>query len=99
MARGEKWARRCDTGCETFPDDMEFKRCPICGEVTERFSNGRPIDMEEAMSIKNHATFEKIYEKHCKMLGQPYEGDELPAGPDEAYYDDAWPDNKPRTAQ
>lgn len=88
------WARRCDVGCETWPDDSDFKRCPVCGEKTDRFSNGRPLDMDEAQAIKRAREFEHFYARWCKDQDQPVEGD-LPSGPDEAKYDDAWPDNKP----
>lgn len=90
-------ARRCDVGCETWPDDPQFKRCPLCGGKTERFSNGEPLEMDEALKIKRQQEFEAYYAIHCRNLGQPVDGD-LPAGPDEARFDDLTPEQPPPKA-
>lgn len=52
------WGRRCDNGCESWPDDKRYKRCPSCGEPATRFSNLQPLDKLEAL----YAEFEAYYE-------------------------------------
>ena len=76
-------ARRCSMGCETFPDDVAFRHCPICGELTDRISNGIPIEQEEAERLVLHALFEEFYEKWCLERGQPFDGP-LPEKPGRA---------------
>lgn len=68
------WGRRCDLGCESWPDDAEYKVCPICSCEAPRFSNLRPLDKKEAAKAKARIEFEVFYEKHCEELGQPVEG-------------------------
>lgn len=53
------WGRRCDMGCESWPDDKKYEKCPVCGQETTRFSNLRPLDNSEAA----HAAFEAYYAK------------------------------------
>lgn len=64
------WGRRCDLGCESWPDDDRYVNCPVCGEPTTRFSNLRPLSPSEA----NHAEFEAHYIEHCLTLRQPVDG-------------------------
>jgi hypothetical protein len=66
--------RRCDTGCESWPPDSEFVRCPQCGEPTTVYNNLQPLDLDEAISIKRHLDFEAKYERHCEALGQGVDG-------------------------
>ena len=66
--------RRCSIGCETWPDEAVYARCPVCGEETTRYKRVTPLDADEARSILLHAEFEKYYEKRCKSLGIPVEG-------------------------
>lgn len=68
------WGRRCDIGCESWPDDTAYKECPICGMETTRFSNLIPLDEAEAKAAKARVEFEAYYEKHCEDLGQEVEG-------------------------
>lgn len=68
------WGRRCDNGCESWPDNEEFKVCPKCDEETKRFSNLQPLDLDEARSIKAHIDFDAYYERRCARLGVPVEG-------------------------
>lgn len=49
--------RRCEAGCESWPDDPRYKVCPICGEATKRYRNLSPLDKSEAL----HAEFEAFY--------------------------------------
>lgn len=52
------WGRRCDLGCESWPDDKRYDKCPSCGRETTRYSNLRPLDKLEAL----FAEFEAFYE-------------------------------------
>lgn len=61
-------------GCESWPDQILYQRCPICGEETQRFSNGRPLPDDEAELKLSHIEFEKHYERHCALRGQPLDG-------------------------
>jgi hypothetical protein len=54
------WGRRCDFGCESWPDDDHYKTCPSCGKETTRYSNLRPLDRTEALI----AEFEAFYEDY-----------------------------------
>ena len=76
MASGEaadqpvrRFGRRCAIGCESWPDEDDYKTCPICGEVTTRYNNLLPLDSEEAASVANHARFEEFYENWCEKRG------------------------------
>lgn len=51
------WGRRCEMGCETWPDDKRYKKCPLCGEDAERYSNLKPLSKLEALK----AEFEAFY--------------------------------------
>lgn len=51
------WGRRCEMGCESWPDDKRYKKCPICGEKALRYNNISPLTEEEAA----HAVFEHFY--------------------------------------
>lgn len=66
--------RRCDIGCETWPDQMLYQRCLHCGEMTRRVSNAQPLPVEEALSMLLHEEFESYYEHYCYLRGQPAEG-------------------------
>lgn len=68
------WGRRCDIGCESWPDDLAYKECPICGQETTRFSNLIPLDKIEAEDAMKRIAFEAYYEKHCEDLDQSVEG-------------------------
>ena len=70
MANG----RRCDIGCESWPDKPLFSKCPICGLPTECFDNLEPLDMDEALRIKARAEFDLYYARRCEKLGIPVEG-------------------------
>jgi hypothetical protein len=66
--------RRCDIGCESWPDDERFKFCPICDEPTTVYNNVDPLDEDEAQSILRHSEFERYYEEHCRERGIDVEG-------------------------
>jgi hypothetical protein len=66
--------RRCALGCESWPDEAIYSRCPVCGQPTERVSNLEPLSDEDARSILLHAEFEKYYEKYCGIKNQPVNG-------------------------
>lgn len=67
------WGRRCDFGCESWPDHDDYATCPACGEETTRYSNLKPLDADVARSLKLELDFESYYEEHCKQLGMPVE--------------------------
>lgn len=62
--------RRCDMGCETWPDEDDYKECPQCGEQTRRCRGVRPLSSEEAQSRKAHLDFEALYEVHAAEVGE-----------------------------
>ena len=66
--------RRCDLGCESWPDEALYTRCPRCGNPTERFTNLSPLDSDEAASILSHIEFDRYYERRCARLGIPVNG-------------------------
>lgn len=68
------WGRRCDLGCESWPDDDEYGTCPICDEPTTRFSNLRPLDADDAQSILAHRDFNDFYAAYCSARGQTVDG-------------------------
>jgi hypothetical protein len=89
--------RRCELGCESWPNKDLYKRCPECGQPTEVYRNLDPIDDEEAESRLLHAQFVLFYTKWCKMKGYSAEDDStLPADPEiDAKYDMLYPEGKP----
>lgn len=66
--------RRCDIGCESWPNQELYARCPICGEATKVYTNLRPLSEKEAASILSHKEFEVYYERYCALKGQSVEG-------------------------
>lgn len=77
--------RRCTIGCETWPDEPLYVKCPICGEQTERYRDMEPLDSAEARAIRmqeqskdavdpNVAAFEKFYARRCRARGIPVDG-------------------------
>ena len=74
MAQREKRGRRCDNGCESWPDDDQYNICPVCQEETSKYSNLIPLDPEEAVEIAVRASFERYYEKHCRKRGYGADG-------------------------
>lgn len=66
--------RRCDLGCETWPDEPLYAKCLECGEPTTRYRNVHPIDHEEAQSRLLHQQFEMYYERYCAQRGVPADG-------------------------
>lgn len=68
------WGRRCDLGCESWPDELIYQKCPECGGPTTRFRNLHPMDNDEARSVLRHKTFERYYEDHCARRGQAVDG-------------------------
>lgn len=54
--------RRCELGCETWPDDNRYNKCPTCGEDTTRYKGVTPLEQDEA----NHAEFLAFYEEWDK---------------------------------
>jgi hypothetical protein len=74
----DTWGRRCEIGCEDWPDTLEYRICPRCDGETTRFSNLRPLSAEDARSIKSHIEFNAYYEQRCTRLKIPVSGP-LPA--------------------
>jgi hypothetical protein len=70
-SRGRRSGRRCALGCESWPDESDYARCPQCGEPTSRYSDLYPLSSEEARSKKLHIEFERFYEARCERLGTP----------------------------
>lgn len=70
MARG----RRCDLGCESWPDERQYERCPACGEKTTVFTNLTVLSKEAAQSFVNNAAFEAFYEARCIERGIATDG-------------------------
>ena len=68
------WGRRCEIGCESWPDKEEFKKCLRCGEPTTRYSNLNPLPLDEAMSLLSQARFNAYYAKRCAKLKIPPAG-------------------------
>jgi len=66
--------RRCDVGCESWPDEAIYSTCPICGEPTTRYSNLQILPADEAESILLHQQFQRYYERHCAAAGVPVDG-------------------------
>lgn len=71
----EPVGRRCEMGCETWPDKALYAHCLRCGEPTRRV-RGRvtPLSDEEAESILKAVAFERYYERWCAARRQPVEG-------------------------
>lgn len=68
------WGRRCEIGCESWPDEAIYDPCPTCGQKTTRYRNLTPLPADEARSILLHEQFERYYERRCHRLGIPVEG-------------------------
>ncbi len=79
---GPRPGRRCDLGCESWPDELIYQKCPVCGEPTARYTNLNPVDPDEARSVIRHKAFERFYEVHCQKKGQPVEGPLLSLDPE-----------------
>lgn len=82
-----RWGRRCDIGCESWPDSDEYDVCPCCGEETTRYSNVLPIDEDDAQALKATLFFEGFYEDYCATHGQPVDGPLEPTDEQHAKYD------------
>lgn len=59
----DTWGYRCTICNLDFPPDERFALCPSCEQPTHPGSNLNPMPMAEAMSLKNHAEFERYYER------------------------------------
>ncbi len=64
------WGRRCDIGCESWPDSNKYARCPLCHEETTRYTNLKPI----SETVARELAFEAYYEEHCAERGQAVDG-------------------------
>lgn len=87
--------RRCDVGCESWPDDDEYEVCPICGEDTTRYTNLTPISEDEAQTIKAYMFFEGYYEDHCASKNQSVDGALEPTQEQHEKYDALYPGGRP----
>lgn len=56
--------RRCDQGCESWPDDDRYKFCFLCGEKTTRYSNLQPLTIEEANRVEFDLYYKRWDEQH-----------------------------------
>lgn len=68
------WGRRCDLGCESWPDLNTYDECPTCGEPTKRYSNLHPLSDVDARSTALHYRFDEFYEEWCEARGQTMAG-------------------------
>lgn len=59
------WGRRCDLGCESWPDDDKYAKCPVCGEEATRYSNLKPLDEQEAASAAFDLFYARWDESHA----------------------------------
>lgn len=66
--------RRCALGCETWPDEIIYRRCLECGEETTRTRGAQPMSTEEAERRMLYFLFEEYYERYCRVNGIPVEG-------------------------
>ena len=83
--------RRCDAGCESWPDEKQYATCPLCGEATTRFRNLQPLEPEEA----RQRVFDVFYEGWCFNKKQPTDGP-LPNTPEESlFWAERYPDGRP----
>jgi hypothetical protein len=89
------WGRRCDLGCESWPDDDIYETCPVCGEPAERFSNLRPLSEKDARSLRLHLAFEEFYADWCNDVGQPSDGLLEPTEEQHKKYDALYPGGRP----
>lgn len=60
----EAAGRRCDLGCESYPDDVAYKTCLVCGEPTRRLNNAWPMPADEAHTKLMRAKFEQWLDDH-----------------------------------
>lgn len=93
-----RWGRRCDVGCESWPDHDDYRVCLVCGEETTRYSNLLPIDEEEAQSLKRTLDFEEYYQGYCDQVGQSTDGHLEPTEEQHEKYDALYPGAKPSAA-
>ena len=70
MAKG----RRCDLGCESWPDEPIYSTCPACGEATKQYTNLTPLDPEDAQRFLLLAQFEEFYARRCALRGISVDG-------------------------
>lgn len=68
------YGRRCDLGCESWPDDDSYESCPVCGQPTERASGLKPLPADDARDLKRTLDFEAFYEAWCLERGQTVDG-------------------------
>lgn len=54
-------AYRCSICSLNFPTEDDYDKCPQCLLETSRFNNLKPMDADEAHSIKAHSDFERFY--------------------------------------
>jgi hypothetical protein len=76
MATKEKGkGRRCSLGCESWPNQELYAKCPYCGEETKAYTGLSPLTEDEAASILRRQEFERYYARYCALNGQSVEGD------------------------
>ena len=67
-------ARRCELGCESWPNLSAFETCPACGEATTLYREMEPLGIIEAQRLKNDLEFETYYSDRCDKRGIPTDG-------------------------
>lgn len=84
--------RRCEIGCETWPDTDKYKRCPECGEPTKRYRGVEPLSEEEAAPLAFEAFYKEWDDKMPDMR--------LKMTPEETLrWDGLYPDGRPSPPQ
>lgn len=72
-------SRRCEMGCESWPDSDLYNFCLSCGEATTRIKQSPTLTDEEARSRTLHALFEEHYAWRCAQIGVEPDGPIPPA--------------------
>lgn len=90
-----RWGRRCDLGCESWPDHNDYGVCAVCGEETTRYSNLLPISDEDAEILKRQLDFEAYYENYCDRVSRPADGPLEPTHKQHEKYDALYPGGRP----
>lgn len=93
--KDRRWGRRCDIGCESWPDSDDYNVCPVCGEETTRYGNVVPLSEQDARELRSAMLFKEFYAKYCDRKSQAEEGDLEPTMEQHDKYDALYPGGRP----